>query len=280
MVAAIAAAELVVACGNTTFTSQVGETADASADATSLTDVTSPDASSSDDGGLIGCPNNGRGPLMAATANGQCIDTTEVTQSQYAAFQAALGAGAGAYVPPPDPRCPPQTYAPNSGCLGMIPSASEDLPQTCVDWCDALAFCEWAGKRLCGGVDGGADLPLPHEVDPSSQWEVACSASASQTFPYRGAYDASACNAGQDGGALAVVKSFPACVGGYPGVYDMMGNASEWVDYCDAKDSGVANQNCAKMGDSYRHLSGGCGDIDYAPRSSMTADVGFRCCSP
>jgi formylglycine-generating enzyme required for sulfatase activity len=268
-----AVATAFAACGDATFASDGvdGSTSDASS---------APDSSDvADAADAFACP-SGRGPAMIELPNGQCIDSTEVTNGQYQAFLAAL---AGEYDAGTDPRCIWKATDSNGYTPGGQCSADADLPVACVDWCDAFAYCAWAGKRLCGRVDGTSELTLTERTDPGvSQWFKACTANGTEHFPYGDSYDASACNTQRDGSVLEPPESFPGCVGGYPGIYDMAGNASEWVDSCD--DSGAPQyNNCAAMGSSYvasiGSAPGRCDDQIYVGRNAYFPAIGFRCCS-
>src|SRR5262249_6636582 len=106
------------------------------------------------------CP-SGRGPAMvlAKSLSGQtwCIDSTEGTQAQYAAFLADKAGDVSGQ----SAECQWNTsYVPLSACSrfpSFDPVARKNKPVSGVDWCDALAFCKWAGKRLCGAIgDGGS----------------------------------------------------------------------------------------------------------------------------
>jgi sulfatase modifying factor 1 len=123
---------------------------------------------------------------------------------------------------------------------------------------------------------------------------AACSDAVSQAYPYGSAYEPSACNTADiyiDGGtlagavpALAAVGSFSRCVGAYTGLYDLSGNAWEWIDSCDA-DAGAA-AHCRISGGSYSW--GRPYDACASPDDSTTElrrlqafpDLGFRCCGP
>src|SRR5262249_9629264 len=87
------------------------------------------------------------------------IDRTEVTRCQYQAFLDATRGGADVGVEGLLECSWNDTYAPGSGCIGSegvyVGQGAEDHPQPCVDWCDAYAYCIWAGKHLCGGIAGG-----------------------------------------------------------------------------------------------------------------------------
>jgi sulfatase modifying factor 1 len=224
-----------------------------------------------------GCPTGG-GPAMIDAA-GICIDSTEVTVGQYAAFLAAVDAGAQV---PVSPACPSgASFVPG----GDWPQSPDSLPVDHVVWCQAWSFCKWAGKRLCGAIGGGPiTSATTNGADPGiSQWFAACSQAGSQVYPYGSTYQPSSCN----GAATSVTDagSLPTCAGGYPGIFDMSGNVSEWEDNCD---DGGANANCYLRGGSYEATGVGhaewlkCGIMtSYVPRSSQPySDVGFRCCGP
>jgi hypothetical protein len=71
-----------------------------------------------------------------------CIDTTEVTADEYAAFVATK----------PDVSLFPDACA-QRGPVG--PTSASGASPVQVDWCVAAAYCAWAGKTLCGRTSGG-----------------------------------------------------------------------------------------------------------------------------
>lgn len=231
------------------------------------------------DGGAMGgtCP-SGRGPAMVAVG-GYCIDSTEVTNAQHAAFLQASPSVSG--LPPP---CSfKQDFKPTAS--GTWPDP--DHPQTSVDWCDAYAFCKWAGKRLCG-LRPGAAMPARIDVVDKThdEWYLACAGPSLHTFPYGNTYDPIACaSVGRNLPAPLHVGSLPTCEGGYPGLFDMGGNAEEWLGTCGGQTSmdrcmeGQASFVWNKLDPvgSARCDSGGMPDSDdYAFRNR---DSGIRCCA-
>jgi formylglycine-generating enzyme len=144
-----------------------------------------------------------------------------------------------------------------------------------VDWCDAYAFCAWAGKRLCGRI-GSDHLSTGSRNDPTmSQWFFACSMNGKKAYPYGATYDANACIAG---GGRQAVGSKKTCEGGFPGVFDMSGSVEEWVDECS---TGFAD--CLARGSNYSNSSGfECATQTTAAQPRMLKEPwrGFRCCGP
>ena len=114
-----------------------------------------------------------------------CIDTTEVTRAEYRDFLlATAGDAAGQRATcawndsfaPAARGCPVSTFQPET---------QGDRPVVCIDWCDAVAYCAWAGKRLCGQIGGGS-LPgfFGGAFDPArSQWHAACTRNGARAYP-------------------------------------------------------------------------------------------------
>ena len=260
----------VAACG---LFPDVGDfSADGGSDGTAL-DGAGADAGA-DAGGdateTVPCPDGG-GPSMVSVGP-FCIDSTEVTAAQYEAFTAAS---------PPlsllPPLCAFKTGWTSSQYAGALPIRE-------IDWCDAYAFCKWAGKRLCGDVDGGPS-EFQGYTSSNNEWFYACTADGSRLYPYGNGYDGGVCNDVDYGvGTTIPVASDDSCVGGFPGVHDMAGNVWEWEDSC--ADDGGAGDLCRVRGgcwvdgasqtacafDSFDHFT--------TTRGSPSSFVGFRCCAP
>jgi formylglycine-generating enzyme required for sulfatase activity len=81
-----------------------------------------------------------------------CIDATEVTRGEFLAFLAAPLEQRTAARPP---ECAWNTTDPtiNATASGLGNPVGE------INFCDALAYCAWAGKRLCGRIGGGPHSP-------------------------------------------------------------------------------------------------------------------------
>ena len=175
------------------------------------------------------CPSDA-GPTMVLSGT-VCIDSTEVTRAQYLAFLASnpTVASAGA-------DCAfKASFVPSSG---WPPAAgTESLPVIFVDWCDATAYCKWAGKRVCGARAGGP-LQTNQGGSTTSQWYYACSNDGLRGFPYGTTFDAKSCNGiEREAGAPIPPATLATCDAGFGGLFDMAGNVQEWFDGCDRADA-------------------------------------------
>lgn len=226
------------------------------------------------DGSPGGCPGDA-GPAMVRIGD-YCIDSTEVTNADYAAF---LGAGAE---PAPRPECTWKDaggHVPACGASWPQAPGTEQFPVECVDWCDADAYCRWAGKRLCGRIGGGPTAPTSREDPELDQWYRACTRGGQNAFPYGNDYDPSACNGLEfDAGYKVFVQSLP-CEGGFPGIFDLIGNLAEWTDSCQSA-SGAMDYCLARGGEYDWVLDAGCRAGNDGFRGAQDHHLGFRCCAP
>jgi sulfatase modifying factor 1 len=237
-----------------------------------------------------------------------CIDATEVTRGDYAAFLAGAK-------PTPSDVCAwkgEADYAPTPSADPTVKCTAEnvdlatnpELPVVCVDWCDAEAFCRAAGKQLCGAIGGGPEAydDLAKENDPTrSQWYLACAGEEGRRYPYGDAYVPGACRdrsiAFADGGPpTAAVGTTTDCHGpvGTPNaaVFDLSGNVAEWVDACQPGSGGSGLESCMARGGEFYNgddpdagAAGaflGCaipnGNWIKKPRNYSDDHIGFRCC--
>jgi formylglycine-generating enzyme required for sulfatase activity len=213
-----------------------------------------------------------------------CIDSDEITYDEYDDFVVAN---------PTNLPVPVGCEWNNPGMIGgegYIPVMNwppvanpntavnyRDKPVAYVDWCDAYAYCEWKGRKLCGQIGDSAQIPFTgtdYVNENEDQWYNACSASGTNVFPYGQAYLSNKC------ATLGVPYNTSAsspCLGGFSGLYNMSGNVAEWEASCG--DLGAGTQ-CRLRGGGY-NASGSdaqCNANRVAPIASKTGDVGFRCC--
>ena len=216
-----------------------------------------------------------------------CIDATEVTTAHYAPFLA----DPEARKIPRVIECQADTSdVPDVSCMANPrvckgPDCANH-PQVCIPFCSARAFCTWAGKTLCG-----ADRWTKETASDSPKWGwanacgngIAPNGLPAQSYPYGPKRDPSACNGpeGKKPTTTVPVASMKSCQGerDYARVFDLAGNAGEWVELTGDPRSG--------------HYAGGSFDgtgavvdpEDCIPGSTASLnlslfDVGFRCCAP
>lgn len=185
------------------------------------------------------------------------MDVFEVTNADFGQFVEATG-----YV----------TEAEERGSSGWRAYAEgkDRHPVVKVSWNDAVAFCEWAGKRL------------PTETE----WEKAARGTDGRAYPWGNDWDPAKVN-GKDYGlrGTAVVGSFGAGASPY-GVQDMAGNAWEWTaDWYKAYPNSTYQDPF--YGERFRALRGGGWfeareNLRTTNRSANVPeaandDIGFRC---
>ena len=218
------------------------------------------------------------GPSSVVVDGKFCIDSTEVTNADYAKFLA---------------QKPPTSLQPAGVCdfnttftpgAGWPATGGETLPVVNVDWCDAYAYCAWAGKHLCGRVGGGEDNPTD-VATITNELYYACSRGGTRAYPYGDTYDPKACNGNEASTTVAVlpVKSLPTCEGGFSGLFDLSGNVAEWQDACETKTG--PNDRC-RQGAWGLGLEGTpssttqlrCDAFAADDRAQQFPDLGIRCC--
>lgn len=211
-----------------------------------------------------------------------CIDAKEVSAGDYQKWLAGSPSTAGqpsycswntSFAPNPDSTYPKGWWPPDATHMNH--------PIRWVDWCDAYAYCKAVGKHMCGAF-GGGPISFSSVGDATkSEWMQACSAGGTRAYPYGATYVTTSCN-GKDAGIMypAVSGSLLDCVGGYPGLYDMSGNVTEWEDNCQGTTG--ASDTCETRGGDYGSYGTTkltcAGPGETFTRNTTTMYAGIRCC--
>ncbi len=225
--------------------------------------------------------------IAASSDRSICVDRTEVTSAQYAAFITATSTL--------DPWKDAVPKACKSLALAALdaPDDGGDLPRVTVSFCSAAYFCAAQGKRICGSLaDGGAVVVEAGAGDPPLEWEGACANGQDRSFyPWGTQAPEPAIAAGCLTKSSNPDANAPRAAGGAPqcapspteGPFDMIGNVWEWVNL---RSDGAGVSYTAVRGGSYAEptVIYGCASphgIDAPPGAFAAghAAVGFRCCA-
>lgn len=193
-------------------------------------------------------------PLPKEAGRSVAIDTHEVTVAE---FRVCVEAG----------TCSPRHFTKSTEppCNYGLPDR-DNHPMNCVDWDGAAQYCQSKGQALCS-----------HD-----EWFAACRGPNDLDYPYGAAYQEGLCNSNVRQEPIAsmgtrAVGEASTCEGGYPGLFDMVGNVSEWVDeckgsYCKFFGGGYINNPPLEDFASCKPFCAG------NQKQFRSASIGFRCC--
>ncbi len=137
------------------------------------------------------------------------------------------------------------------------------LPSSFLSWFQAKRLCESSGKRLC---------------EPE-EWLVGCDGGTGDYFPYGDTYVEDHCNCATGTTAPDGCGTNASCASNHHAapIYDLSGNVTEWVNYCESR-------NCDVRGGSfqsqYDYMARCSSDSTAAAASELTIRLhtGGRCC--
>ena len=192
-----------------------------------------------------------------------CIDVNEVTVAQMESYD-----GKVLSAPPALP----------TRCAGKwdrwykVTGADPQEPAINVNWCQAWSYCNWAGKRLCRGIDGTKLATDNGELS----WVCQNGADATNR-PYGNGYLAGSCDVESGRTTPIKITTTPACHGTkppYDAVYNLVGSVEEWSDEC------PDTTHCWARGGYFGNVSNDatCSTITNYLLDSQYASLGFRCC--
>ena len=238
----------------------------------------------------INCPES-----MARIYSGEqdafCVDEYEVTQQEYRAFLMKNPSRDRQ-----DPVCAvrnesfePRTSSPvtttRDECTKNTyrPTELPQRPVSCVDYCDAVAYCREQGKFLCGEATKPGKILIGVNYAGIDAFYTACTSdNESNVYPYGATYAPKTCNT-KDYGSLGSVDvgKTPACKNktSPTAAFNLVGNVAEWTTACVPGD-GAAAPDCMVRGGSYvdGETTSRCSSSDKIRSTDAFADVGFRCC--
>ena len=203
-----------------------------------------------------------RCPARTVELSAYALDQHEVTVAEWAACEAA-----GACEALPD-------------CPSAAPRVEDEelLPATCVDWDQAVAFCDWSGGRL------------PTEAE----WERAARGVEGATYPWGSR--SPDCDYANYHFVIDLCEGGPVEVGGFPGgdspegFQDLAGNVFEWTADLYSPDGyvGLADRDPTGVDEGAdRVLRGGAWNTRdeaiastaraFGPPNLIDANIGLRC---
>jgi formylglycine-generating enzyme required for sulfatase activity len=217
------------------------------------------------------------------------IDPYEVTSAEYLRFWKSLDNGK--VLPGLPTHCSfksPVGHTPENASWPAMSETEAKSPVLGIDWCDAWAYCHWAGKRLCGRVNGGGPAPYTFKQNDFSseegrrtdnEWSVACNGGGVRQYPYGDNYDPAACNTKpqtEPARPVSAVGAYPSCKTP-EGVYDLSGNVPEAIDMCDGS---TGRDDLCIVAGGFTNTFGYTADCGlFKAYRGTRVFVGFRCCA-